>query len=375
MADRVVDVRRVLGDEELPAGRLWSHRRRGRESATFAYDAGYLAHPRAYALEPGLPLVAGQQQTAGEPRDVRGVLGLRPRPLGSTADPARRGTPREARGDGRAELRRDRLPARRPRRPAPGRAALRRPGHRGVPVARRPGDPAPARARRSCWRRPTGSSATRRQGASWSCCCTAAARSAARGPRHTCSTTTGASRSRSSPARRPTTGTSCAGSPSRCDWRAGPGFPVPDSQLHVIDGKPVLIVDRFDRAGDQRIGYASAMTHARSRRRRPRQLPRHRRGDRDRVAARRRGSARVLAPDRVLGPDPQHRRPSAQPRLSARDDRGMDALTRVRPQSRPAARASCFAPPSTTARARRASTRCWRSPSSSASAKRRQRAS
>ena len=66
MADRVVDVRVVVGAEELPAGRLWSHRRRGRESASFAYDAGYLAHPRAYALEPGLPLVAGQQQTAGE---------------------------------------------------------------------------------------------------------------------------------------------------------------------------------------------------------------------------------------------------------------------------------------------------------------------
>ena len=38
------------------------------------------------------------------------------------------------------------------------------------------------------------------------------------------------------------------------------GIRVPDSTLHVIDGKAVLIVDRFDRAGDLRIGYVSAMT-------------------------------------------------------------------------------------------------------------------
>jgi len=35
---------------------------------------------------------------------------------------------------------------------------------------------------------------------------------------------------------------------------------VGDSTLHVIDEKPVLIVDRFDRNGALRIGYVSAMT-------------------------------------------------------------------------------------------------------------------
>lgn len=38
------------------------------------------------------------------------------------------------------------------------------------------------------------------------------------------------------------------------------GIRVPDSTLRIIDGKPVLIVDRFDRAADLRIGYVSAMT-------------------------------------------------------------------------------------------------------------------
>jgi len=38
------------------------------------------------------------------------------------------------------------------------------------------------------------------------------------------------------------------------------GLWVPDSRLHVIDDKPVLVVDRFDRVGARRLGYVSAMT-------------------------------------------------------------------------------------------------------------------
>jgi serine/threonine-protein kinase HipA len=67
MAERpvsaAVEVVVQIGREDVLAGRLWSHRRRGAESATFAYDTGYLARPDAYALDPALSLVAGQQQT------------------------------------------------------------------------------------------------------------------------------------------------------------------------------------------------------------------------------------------------------------------------------------------------------------------------
>jgi serine/threonine-protein kinase HipA len=38
------------------------------------------------------------------------------------------------------------------------------------------------------------------------------------------------------------------------------GITVPDWDLHVIDDKAVLITDRFDRAGEIRVGYVSAMT-------------------------------------------------------------------------------------------------------------------
>jgi serine/threonine-protein kinase HipA len=68
MADAQVEVVVQIGGEDALAGRLWSHRRRGAESATFSYTGEYLARPDAYELDPGLPLSAGQQQTrAGQP--------------------------------------------------------------------------------------------------------------------------------------------------------------------------------------------------------------------------------------------------------------------------------------------------------------------
>jgi len=50
--------------QTVAAGRLYSHRRRGAESASFAYETSYLADARAYELDPALPLVSGTQQTS-----------------------------------------------------------------------------------------------------------------------------------------------------------------------------------------------------------------------------------------------------------------------------------------------------------------------
>ncbi|HKG04780.1 MAG TPA: type II toxin-antitoxin system HipA family toxin [Conexibacter sp.] len=63
MADTAIDVIVQIAGEDVVAGRLWSHRRRGGESATFAYATDYLARADAYALDPALPLATGQQQT------------------------------------------------------------------------------------------------------------------------------------------------------------------------------------------------------------------------------------------------------------------------------------------------------------------------
>jgi serine/threonine-protein kinase HipA len=44
-------------------GRLWSRARKGRESATFEYDKAWLEHPERFALEPALTLGPGPQHT------------------------------------------------------------------------------------------------------------------------------------------------------------------------------------------------------------------------------------------------------------------------------------------------------------------------
>jgi serine/threonine-protein kinase HipA len=66
MAERQAEVFVQIDGEDVRAGDLWSHRRRNRESASFSYAAEYLGHPAAFELDPALPLVDGLQQTPAE---------------------------------------------------------------------------------------------------------------------------------------------------------------------------------------------------------------------------------------------------------------------------------------------------------------------
>jgi serine/threonine-protein kinase HipA len=63
MAERPTQVVVAIDGEDVLAGLVFSHRRGGRESASFSYDPAYLARPDAYALDPSLPLVQGGLQT------------------------------------------------------------------------------------------------------------------------------------------------------------------------------------------------------------------------------------------------------------------------------------------------------------------------
>jgi serine/threonine-protein kinase HipA len=63
MADESVEVVVQVAGEDVPAGRMWTHHGRGSQSATFAYLDSYLQRSDAYALDPALPLYSGQQQT------------------------------------------------------------------------------------------------------------------------------------------------------------------------------------------------------------------------------------------------------------------------------------------------------------------------
>jgi serine/threonine-protein kinase HipA len=62
--EQPIEVDVQIAGRDLQAGRLWMHRRGRSESATFSYSEQYLQAADAYALDPGLPLLAGQHQTA-----------------------------------------------------------------------------------------------------------------------------------------------------------------------------------------------------------------------------------------------------------------------------------------------------------------------
>ena len=53
----------MLGKETHLVGRLWYHCRQGRESASFEYDQTWLKHPKRFALEPALKLLEGNFHT------------------------------------------------------------------------------------------------------------------------------------------------------------------------------------------------------------------------------------------------------------------------------------------------------------------------
>lgn len=63
MSDRELLVYVDLAGVAHFAGRLWARRTRNRESATFEYDADWLASPARFALEPALMLGGGPQHT------------------------------------------------------------------------------------------------------------------------------------------------------------------------------------------------------------------------------------------------------------------------------------------------------------------------
>jgi serine/threonine-protein kinase HipA len=64
MVEQPIRISMQIAGEDIPAGRLWTHRRGRSESATFAYLPEFLARRDAYVLDPSLPLQAGNQHTA-----------------------------------------------------------------------------------------------------------------------------------------------------------------------------------------------------------------------------------------------------------------------------------------------------------------------
>ena len=61
--ERMVQVFMDTAGGAAPVGKLWARSRQGVESATFMYDADWLARADRFALEPALPLTAGPHHT------------------------------------------------------------------------------------------------------------------------------------------------------------------------------------------------------------------------------------------------------------------------------------------------------------------------
>ncbi|HEY6889321.1 MAG TPA: type II toxin-antitoxin system HipA family toxin [Solirubrobacter sp.] len=259
MAEIEIDVLVDLGGAVVLAGRLWSHRRRNAESASFAYRDEYLTHPHAYELDPQLPLSSGQFQTA---------LGRAMFGAFSDSAPDRWGrrlihrnerlrATREGGGERsfgevdfllgvRDDLRQGAL---RYRVPGSNTFLADEPG--GVPALL--GLPKLLSAAEHLERDEASEEELRtllRGGSSLG---------GARPKAHVIDAD-----GHLAIAKFP--------SPATDEWdvirweavalelaRAA-GLDVPAAGLHLIDGRPVLVIDRFDRAGTRRIGYVSAMT-------------------------------------------------------------------------------------------------------------------
>lgn len=63
MTDDPIHVSVQLDGEDVRAGILWPHTSRQGDSATFEYVSDYLAHPHGYDLDPALPRVGGRLHT------------------------------------------------------------------------------------------------------------------------------------------------------------------------------------------------------------------------------------------------------------------------------------------------------------------------
>ena len=74
MTDRSLLVYVDLEGAPHLVGRLWARSRKGKESATFEYDAAWLANPSRFALEPALTLGKGPHHTAAG-RQIFGAIG------------------------------------------------------------------------------------------------------------------------------------------------------------------------------------------------------------------------------------------------------------------------------------------------------------
>jgi serine/threonine-protein kinase HipA len=260
MAETEVEVIVQMAGTDILAGRLWSHRRGQTESQTFAYDEAYVARRGAYALDPSLPLGTGHQQTPLGHRIFGAFSDCAPDRWGRrliTRDERERirgeggGAPRSF-GEAdfllgvRDDLRQGALRFRRP-----GSATFLTDEHDGVPDLIALPRLLSASEHLERDEATAAELALLLRGGS--------SLGGARPKAHVLDQA-----GRIAIAKFPSVAADewdvTRWESVALDLARAAGIRVSPSALHPIDGKCVLVVDRFDRDGDRRIGYVSAMT-------------------------------------------------------------------------------------------------------------------
>ncbi len=259
MAEQSIEVVVALDREDVLAGRLFSHRRDNRESASFTYDSAYLARDDGYALDPALPLTQGALQTSVGLRMFRAFADVAPdrwgRALIMRAETRRamagQATPRSlGEIDFLLGVRDDlRQGAIRFRDPVTG--SFLASAEAGVPQLT--GLPPLLQAAEHLEADEETTAELRdllRMGSSLG---------GARPKAHAVDNV-GRVAIAKFPSSRHDTWNVMAWEKVALDLARDAGIRVPDSQLLRISGRSVLVVNRFDRDGERRIGYVSAMT-------------------------------------------------------------------------------------------------------------------
>jgi serine/threonine-protein kinase HipA len=256
MADQT-EVHVEIGEETVLAGHLWTHRRGRAESATFAYEDSYLSSKISYPLDPALPLMQGRFQTPVDRKLFGAFSDCAPDRWGRRL--MERAIRREGGGPGARSLSehdyllgvRDDMRQGAIRFRDPDTHEFLAPSERGIPylVDLRPlldaaerleRDDETAQEIRDLFR--AGSSL-------------------------------GGARPKAS-VRLPDETIAIAKFPSAANdewdvigWEAvaldiaeRAGMDTPVRELHRVEGKRVLVINRFDRVGSSRVGYVSAMT-------------------------------------------------------------------------------------------------------------------
>lgn len=258
MPDEPIDVVVSIDGEDVAAGRLFSHRRQNRESASFEYASSYLARPDSYALDPSLPLAQGGHQSPDGLEMFRSFADSAPDRWGRTL--LTRAEKRAATNENRAtrslgeigfllgvrdDLRQGALRFREPR------GVYLAPPDKGVPALT---ELLPLLRAAESFEADKENAAELREliqlGSSLG---------GARPKAHVIDTDGQVSIAKF-PSALHDTWNVMAWEKVALDLAKAAGITVPDSELLWINGRSVLVIRRFDREQDLRIGYASAMT-------------------------------------------------------------------------------------------------------------------